>query len=108
MLNKIGEILKENLNENAIIARLANDAFGIIFEEKEDINQTIKKLERKFSYIKIDKEEYHIYLSIVIYKIKKDEKKSRKSISGLISGIVEKIPIVWSGISENVRRGKAT
>ena len=24
------------------------------------------------------------------------------------SGIVEKIPIVWSGISENVRRGKAT
>ena len=24
------------------------------------------------------------------------------------SGIVEKIPIVWSGISENVRRGKTT
>ena len=93
LLNKIGEILKENLNENAIIARLANDAFGIIFEEKEDINQTIKKLERKLSYIKIEKEEYHIYLSIGIYKIKKDEKE--------ISKILDKALIAHNKVKGN-------
>ena len=75
---KIGEILTKILGNEAIVTRLANDAFGIIFEEKDDINKTIENIEKNLTRVKIDDKQYQLYISIGIYKIKNGEKNVEK------------------------------
>ena len=78
LLYSIGQILTEILNKEAIIARLANDAFGIIFEARNDIEKILTVIKEKISKIKIENKEYHIYISIGTYKIKENEKEIEK------------------------------
>lgn len=78
LLYKIGEILTKILGNEAIVTRLANDAFGIIFEEKDDINKTIDNIEKNLTRVKMDDKQYQLYISIGIYKIKNGEKNVEK------------------------------
>lgn len=78
LLYTIGQILTEILSKEAIIARLANDAFGIIFESRNDIEKILTEIEEKISKIKIENKEYQIYISLGAYKIKENEKEIEK------------------------------
>ena len=78
LLKKIGDILKETLNNKAIICRLSNDLFGILLNTKKDIKETIEKITTKLSKIKIQDMTYTIYISIGIYKILENEYNIKK------------------------------
>ena len=78
LLKKIGEILKETLNNKAIICRLSNDLFGILLNTEKDIKETIEKITTKLSKIKIQDKTYTIYISMGIYKILENEYNIKK------------------------------
>lgn len=78
LLKKIGEILKETLNNKAIICRLSNDLFGILLNTEKDIKETIEKITTKLSKIKIQDMTYTIYISMGIYKILENEYNIKK------------------------------
>ena len=78
LLKKIGEILKETLNNKAIICRLSNDLFGILINTEKDIKETIEKITTKLSKIKIQDKTYTIYISMGIYKILENEYNIKK------------------------------
>lgn len=93
LLNKIGENLNNILNKNSIICRLSNDIFGILIETKENIIDIIKKMEKELNFIKIDNNEYRIYISIGLYKIEDNEKE--------VENVLDKALIAHSSVKGN-------
>lgn len=73
VLKAIAIKLKEIIEENEIITRLANDIFGIIFLNQKDIDDIVGKINDEISNIKVDENEYKMLLSIGIYKIKDED-----------------------------------
>lgn len=73
LLLNIGKILKEELNEESIVCRIANDIFGMVLITDEKIDIKIKQICKKLKIIKIDEKEYLINISLGVYKIKNDE-----------------------------------